>query len=176
MEERAEGFFARYRYPDWLGAHSRLVGRAATVLAEAHAARVDVATVALAGYLHDIGRSPLLAGDPREHHELSALVLRAEGLRDCAELALRHPVYAVLAEATLARTLAERIVYYADRRAGMEILPMEERITETAVRHPRYAADIERSRPIAREIERVVFEGTGLRPEDLGRLVAERRQ
>lgn len=174
LEQRAEAYFRRYAYPDWLRQHSRLVGRIATLVAEWRGGAVDVEAVGLAGYLHDIGRSPLLAGDAREHNELSVLVLTAEGLGECAELARRHPVYAVLDEASMPRTPAERIVYYADRRGGMEILPMEERISETAARHPRYAEGIERSRPFAREIERELFEGLSMRPEDLAAAVAAR--
>lgn len=174
LEAAAEGYFRRYAYPDWLRHHSRLVGRIATLLAERCAPPVDVRSVRLAGYLHDIGRGPLLAGDPREHNDLSALVLAAEGLGECAEMARRHPVYAVLDPGTAPRTLEERIVYYADRRGGMEVLPMEERISETARRHPRYAEGIERSRPAARAIERELFEHVSMRPEDLAREVAAR--
>ncbi|MBM4434724.1 MAG: HD domain-containing protein, partial [Chloroflexi bacterium] len=150
VEALAEGVFRRYRYPARLAQHCRLVGRVALLLAERCGA--DAPTVGLAGHLHDIGRSPLVAADPREHNELSALVLEAEGLGGCGGLALRHPVYAVLDERTRPRTLPEMIVYYADRRAGMAIVPMEERISETAARHPRFAEGIERSRPFAREI------------------------
>jgi putative nucleotidyltransferase with HDIG domain len=173
LEAVAQRYFVRYRFPEWLAHHSRLVGRVATVLAD-RVAGIDARAVALAAYLHDIGRSPLLAGDGREHNELSALVLAAEGLAECGELALRHPVYAVLDEATRPRTLAERLVYYADRRGGMEILPMEERITETARHHPRYAEEIERSRPAAREIEREVLAAARLRPDDVARELAAR--
>lgn len=174
LEATAEGYFRRYAYPDWLRHHSRLVGRIATLLAQQHAARPEVRTVALAAYLHDIGRSPLLEGDPREHNELSALVLAAEGLPDCVEAARRHPVYAVLDERTRPRSLAERIVHYADRRGGMEVLEMDDRISETAVRHPRYADAIERARPHAREIERALFAGMSMRPQDLAREMAAR--
>ncbi|MDE3112655.1 MAG: HD domain-containing protein [Chloroflexota bacterium] len=174
FEARAGALYERYAYPDWLRRHSLVVGRAALLLALDHADAVDVASVALGGYLHDIGRSPLLAGDPRDHNELGALVLRAEGLPECAALALRHPVYAVHDPRTAPRDLAERIVYYADRRGGMTILPLDERITETAVRHPEYAGPIERARPLAREIERAVYARTSSRPEDLARLVAAR--
>ena len=41
----------------------------------------------LGAYLHDIGRSPLLAGDPRDHNVLSGIVLAAEGLGACVEVA-----------------------------------------------------------------------------------------
>lgn len=174
LERRAQALYDRYAFPEWLRAHSLVVGRVAFVLALEHGSHVDIPTVALAAYLHDIGRSPLLAGDPRDHNELSALVLAAEGLPECGRLALRHPVYAVHDERTAPRDLAERLVYYADRRGGMSVLPMDERITETAVHHPRYAESIERARPFARDIERAVYEGLASRPEDLAGAVAER--
>lgn len=172
LERTADSLWGRYAYPAWLRAHSLLVGRIALLLALEHGPGVDPATVGLAGYLHDIGRSPLLAGDARDHNELSALILAAEGLGECADLALRHPVYAVLDPRTAPRTLAERLVYYADRRGGMAVLTLDERITETAVHHPRYAEPIERARPIAHEIERAVYEGLRSRPEDLAGEVA----
>lgn len=170
LEAVAEDYFRRYAYPEHLRTHSRLVGRIALVLAEAraeHGDDVDVRATALAGYLHDIGRSLLLRGDGREHNELSALVLAAEGLAECVEPARRHPVYAVLDERIAPRTLAERVVYLADRRGGMTVLPIDQRISETAHRHPQYAEPIERARPLAREIEREVFEGLPFRPDQL---------
>lgn len=174
LEARAAALYDRYAFPEWLRRHSLLVGRVALVLALDHAERIEVSTVGLAGYLHDIGRSPLVAADARDHGELAALILAAEGLPECGRLALRHPVYAVHDRRTAPRDLAERIVYYADRRAGMTILSLDERITETASHHPEYAGPIERARPLAREIERAVYEGIASRPEDLARAVAER--
>lgn len=171
LEAVAESYFRRYAYPDFLRTHSLLVGRIARVLAAARSAAsddVDVGTIALAAYLHDIGRSPLLAGDVREHNELSALVLAAEGLPECVELARRHPVYAVLDPHTAPRTLAERIVYLADRRGGLEVLTIEERSAEVAARHPRYAAEIDRATPVARAIEREIFAGLPFGPDELG--------
>jgi hypothetical protein len=56
----------------------------------------------------------------------------------------------------------------------MDVLPMEERISETAARHPRYAAEIERSRPIAREIEREVLAAARMDATDIAREVSER--
>jgi putative nucleotidyltransferase with HDIG domain len=173
IEGRAEGLYRRYRYPDWLRTHSLLVGRIALLLASARADEGgDVEAVALAGYLHDIGRSPLLEGDRREHNELSVLILAAEGLAPLAEMARRHPVYAVLDPATAPRTLAEKIVHVADRRGGMRVMPLEERSAETAVRHPRYAAQIERATPIARDLEREVFAGLPFPPAELAERVA----
>jgi hypothetical protein len=166
----AEAYFERYRYPDWLRAHSRVVGAIATRLAQAHASvghDVDVAAVGLGGYLHDIGKSPLLAGDARDHNVLGPLVLAAEGLPELAELARRHPVYAPRDPATAPRTLGEKIVYYADRRGGQRVVTLEERIDEQHVRFPELAARRAQDLATAKAIEAEVFAGIALRPEDL---------
>jgi HD domain len=166
----AEGYFVRYRYPYWLRAHSLVVGAIAARLAEAHAAAnavLDVRTVALGGYLHDIGKSPLLAGDARDHGLLGPLILAAEGLPELAELARRHPVYAPRDPATAPRTLAEKIVYYADRRGGLRVVTLAERIDEQVGRFPELARFRQSDLAMAQAIEAEVFTGIALRPEDL---------
>ena len=166
----AERFYTRYGFPDYLRSHSRLVGSIAAVLAKARAAAgdvLDVDGVALAALLHDIGRSPLLAGDPREHNELSALILAAEGLPACVEPARRHAIYTVLDPATAPRTIEEKLVYTADRRGGLRIQAIEERAKDTAARHPKYTDQVARAVPIALAIEREVFAGLPFSAADL---------
>lgn len=170
LRARADRYFDRYAYPDWLREHSRVVGAVAVALVSARMGvgdELDAESVALAGFLHDIGRSPLLAGDPREHNELSALILAAEGLTACVELARRHPIYAVLDPATTPRTMAEKIVFTADRRGGMRVEDLEERSKDTAARHPKYAQEIARAVPMAKAIEREVFAGLPFAVDDL---------
>jgi HD superfamily phosphodiesterase len=168
ISTEAEHLFKRYAYPDWLRAHSLLVGRIAETLI---AARGDVDSkardIGLAAYLHDIGRSPLVSGDTREHNELSALILAAEGLAGSVEPARRHAIYTVLDPATAPATLADKIVYTADRRGGMQVESVATRGRDTAKRHPRFTADIELAIPIAEAIEREVFAGVRFAPEDL---------
>ena len=172
-EARAESIYRRYAFPDWLRAHSLLVGRIGAMLAASHTGVVDAEAVALGAYLHDLGRSPLLAPDPRDHGDLGALILHAEGLGGCAELARRHPVYAVLDPRTAPRSLEEKMVNVADRRGGMRVMAIDERTTETAQRHPRYAADIERARPLVRALEAEVFDGLPFAPDDLAQVMAD---
>ena len=163
-------YFDRYRYPDWLRTHSNVVGRVAMRLAEAHAgagADLDPVAVGLGGYLHDIGKSPLLSGDARDHHVLGPLVLAAEGRADLVELSRRHPVYAPRDPAIAPRTLAEKIVYYADRRAGQRVVTLEERIDEQLARFPAQAGEGEADLRAAKAIEAELFRGIDLRPEDL---------
>ncbi|HEY3217460.1 MAG TPA: HD domain-containing protein [Candidatus Limnocylindria bacterium] len=170
LSTTAARFHERYAFPYWLRDHSRLVGAIANALAVARVAagdRIDVETVTLAAYLHDIGRSPLLAGDPREHNELSALILAAEGVSECAEPARRHAIYTVLDPASAPRTIAEKIVYVADRRGGTKIETIEERAKDTAARHPKFADDILRAVPLALALEREIFAGLPFGPDAL---------
>jgi HD superfamily phosphodiesterase len=160
LSTKAAGFFERYRYPDWLVAHSRLVGAIAEALIAARrkgSGKIDAEAVVLAAYLHDIGRSPLLDGDPRDHNILSGLVLAAEGEGPCVELARRHAIYTVLDPELAPRTAEEKLVYVADRRGGQRVESLDERGLDTAKRNPKYAAEIERAIPLAKAIECEVF-------------------
>ncbi|HEY6960112.1 MAG TPA: HD domain-containing protein [Candidatus Limnocylindria bacterium] len=170
LRARAGRLFDRYAYPDWLRRHSQVVGAIGETLVRARLSagdQLDAEHVVLAAYLHDIGRSPLVAGDGREHNELSALILAAEGLVGCAELARRHPIYAVLDPASTPTTIAEKVVFIADRRGGMSVEPLEARAADTAARHPRYADQIARAIPIAKAIEGDVFAGLPFGPDEL---------
>jgi 5'-deoxynucleotidase YfbR-like HD superfamily hydrolase len=174
LSTKAEDFFKRYRYPEWLETHSRVVGAIAEALVAARrrgAAKIDAEAVVLAAYLHDIGRSPLLAGDPRDHNVLSGLVLAAEGLEPCVELARRHAIYTVLDPALAPRTAEEKLVYVADRRGGQGVEALEERARDTARRNPKYLAEIERAIPLAKALEREVFADVSFGPDELAEKV-----
>ena len=165
-----EALFERYRYPDWLRRHSAVVATVAQRLAVAHAERgapIDADRVTLGAYLHDIGRSPLLRGDGREHHLLGPLVLAAEGLADLAELSRRHPVYAPRDPTLAPRTLEEKIVYYADRRGGQAVVSLEDRVDEQLARYPRAEGDRAADLAAARAIERELFDGLAFGPDAL---------
>jgi hypothetical protein len=174
LSTKAEAFYRRYRYPDWLETHSRVVGAIAEALVAGRrraALRIDAEAVVLAAYLHDIGRSPLLAGDPREHNILSGLVLASEGLDTCVEPARRHAIYTVLDPELAPRTAEEKLVYVADRRGGQAVEPLEQRAHDTARRNPKYAAEIARAIPMAAAIEREIFADVTFAPEKLAEKV-----
>jgi len=109
----------------------------------------------------------MLTGDMREHNELSALILAAEGLAGSVEPARRHAIYTVLDPTTAPATLADKIVYVADRRGGMKVESVDERARDTARRHPRHASDIARAIPAATALEQEVFGGLPFAPEEL---------
>src|SRR4029078_11184657 len=101
--------------------------------------RMDAEAVALAAYLHDIGRSPLLSGDPRDHNILSGLLLAAEGLDPCVDLARRHAIYTVLDPDLAPRTAEEKLVYVADRRGGQSGKALGVPARDKAKPHPKHA-------------------------------------
>jgi metal-dependent HD superfamily phosphatase/phosphodiesterase len=174
LSTKADALYRRYRYPDWLEAHSKVVGGIAEALAGARtqgAPRIDAEAAVLAAYLHDIGRSPLLAGDRRDHNILSGLVLAAEGLDGCVEPARRHAIYTVLDPELAPRTSEEKLVYVADRRGGQAVETLEVRARDTARRNPKYAAEIERAIPLAKAIEREVFSDVSFPPDELAEKV-----
>ena len=170
LSTKAARFYKRYRYPGWLETHSRIVGAIAEALLAARRAGappVDGEALVLAAYLHDVGRSPLLAGDPRDHNILSGLVLAAEGLAASVEPARRHAIYTVLDPRLAPRTREEKLVYVADRRGGQSVVPLDERAHDTARRNPGYAEEIERAIPLAKVIEREVFADVTFAPDEL---------
>ncbi len=169
-KRQAEPLIARYALPDWLRRHSAVVRDIAAELAEAlsaHGAAVDVDAVVAGAWLHDVGKSPLVAGDPRDHGELGALILAAEGMPALAELARRHPVYAIRDPERAPRTLEEKIVHYADRRGGLELLSIEERLREQAARFPESAAAILACLEPVRALERELFAKLSFAPDEL---------
>ena len=170
LSTKAERLWDRYRYPDWLAVHSRVVGRIAEALvAGLRPGRqpLEAGPIILGAYLHDIGRSPLLAGDERDHNILSGLVLAAEGEGACVELARRHAIYTVLDPDLAPRTAEEKLVYVADRRGGQSVETLEARAQDTARRNPRYAAEIARAIPLAKAMEREVFADIAFGPDEL---------
>ena len=161
----AEAYFDRYAYPAWLRTHSRLAGRVAAAFtgqAQRHGVTLDAESVVLGALLHDLGRSPLLAGLPGEHHVGSAAVLAAEGRAQLVELVRRHSVYAPLQPSLTPRTLEEQLVYLADRRAGLRLMTVRERVLDLGARHPEYAHETARALDAALAIEAEVAAALGL--------------
>ena len=174
LSTKAEGFYRRYRYPDWLERHSKVVGAIAEALVadrRSGAAPIDGEAVILAAYLHDVGRSPALAGEGRDHNILSGFVLAAEGLDACVEPARRHAIYTVLDPELAPRTAEEKLVYVADRRGGQAVEPVEERARDTVRRNPTYADEIARALPLAKALELEVFADVSFAPGDLAEKV-----
>ncbi len=132
--------------PPWFLRHSRAVAEVAAWLAARATAgghRVDRSVVEAAALLHDIDKL-LGPSDPARrlpHGDGSAAWLDAAGHPELAAAVAAHPVIRLGggngAEAWLARaTLEERIVAYADKRAGQRLEPVDARFASWERRYP----------------------------------------
>jgi HD superfamily phosphodiesterase len=146
--------------PAWFVRHARAVAEVAAWLAariEARGVAVDRRLVETAALLHDVDKA-LPADDPARglpHGTGSAAWLTRTGHPELARAVSGHPVTRLLAGEEY-RTWAafasreERIVAYADKRAGQRLESMDARFESWRRRYPQPASD---ERVAARDLE-----------------------
>ena len=166
----------------WALRHARAVAEVAGWLAariDARGTPVDRRLVEAAALLHYVDKL-LPPGDPLRalgHGDGSAAWLTAHGHPELARAVAGHPVTR-MADETRYRTWSafasreERIVAYADKRAGQRLGPMAERFASWNRRYPVKwdEATAERVRHRAARLEADVCRAAGVRPEDVRRL------
>ena len=166
--------------PAWHVDHVSAVAEIAAYLAERTAARgvgVDRALVEAAGLLHDIDKlfppdHPLLE---LGHGEAAARWLTQQGYGELARAVAAHPVTRLLDADRYGRwngvaTREERIVAYADKRAGQHVEPMKVRFAGWEERYPKHVESLRRGRARAERLEREVCETAGVSPLSIRRL------
>ena len=168
--------------PAWFVRHARAVAEVAGWLAARVAAAgttVDRRLVETAALLHDVDKL-LPAGDPARdlpHGDGSAAWLTRHGHPELARAAAGHPVTRLIDGARYRRWAAfasreERLVAYADKRAGQRLESMAARFASWQRRYPDgWSADdarlvLER----ARRLEADICRAAGVAPEDVRRL------
>lgn len=166
--------------PDWLFAHSAAVAEIAAFLAErlrnnSHDLPPDL--VEIAALLHDVDKTPSLKELRRSlgHGWAGAAWLTGRGYDELAAAVANHPATRLTDEAAFTRWLAdatwpEKVVAYADKRATLELVPMDERFATWETRHPERADQIARGRALADTLEQQVCAAAGITPADVERL------
>jgi predicted hydrolase (HD superfamily) len=168
--------------PPWFVAHARAVAEVAGFLATRIAGSgiaVDRAIVESAGLLHDVDKI-LAADDPVRrlgHGHGSAAWLTKRGHPELARAVAGHPVTR-LADGEAHRrwaafaTREERIVAYADKRAGQRLESMEARFASWRRRYPGGWDDAtwRAVRARAEHLEADVCRAAGIEPGDVRRL------
>lgn len=183
--------------PPWSLAHARAVAEIAGWLAMRIAARgiaVDRSAVEAAALLHDVDKV-LPPGDPARdlpHGEGSAAWLRRHGHPELGRLVAAHPVTRLVDGEAFRRWAAfasreERIVAYADKRAGQRLESMDRRFASWRRRYPgtwdestwravqaratRLEADVCRAAGVnPDEVRRLAWTGPALRAAAVGRV------
>jgi hypothetical protein len=176
--------------PTWFVRHSRAVAEVAAFLAERMLAAgidLDRGLVESAALLHDVDKV-LPAGDPARalpHGDGSAAWLTRHGHPELARAVAGHPITRLVDGDAYRRwagfaTREERIVAYADKRAGQRLESMDERFASWRRRYP--ATDGEgqatgfadatwhRVRERADRLEQDVCRAAGVAPVDVRRL------
>lgn len=168
--------------PAWHLRHSRAVAEIAAWLADRIAARgapVDRPLVEAAALLHDVDKI-LPDHDPAgrlPHGEGSAAWLTRHGHGELARAVAHHPVTCLLDGERFRRWAAfasreERIVAYADKRAGQRLETMAERFASWDRRYPdAWSADQRAAiRLRATRLEADVCRAAGVGPTEVARL------
>lgn len=181
--------------PAWHLRHSRAVAEVAAWLAaccRGQGIAVDRHLVEAAGLLHDVDKLPLewpaTARRRREHRavhgEAGADWLTDRGFPELARAVAAHPVTRLADDVWWARwnaagSLEERLVVYADKRAGQRLESMADRFASWRRRYPPAAggrqgawsaAIYERVQTRAAALEAEVCLAAGIRPDEVRRL------
>lgn len=168
--------------PPWALRHARAVAEVAGWLAariEARGTPVDRRLVETSALLHDVDKL-LPSGDPAgtlPHGDGSAAWLSRRGHPELARAVAGHPVTRLADEARY-RTWAafasreERIVAYADKRAGQRLESMDARFGSWHKRYPASwdVATAAAVRARAARLEADVCRAAGVRPDAVRRL------
>ncbi len=166
--------------PEWLLAHVSAVAEVAAFLAARCAARgvpVDRGLVEAAALLHDVDKL-LPPDDPVQelgHGAAGARWLSQRGYPELARAVAAHPITRLLDADRYGRwngvaTREERIVAYADKRAGQRLEAMSARFAGWVARYPEHRESLTRARARAERLEREVCETAGVSPLAVRRL------
>lgn len=159
--------------PGWFVTHTAAVADVAAFLAarlRARGHRLEPALVEAAALLHDVDKLlPGRVANGLPHGEAGAAWLAAQGMPELSAAVAGHPISTLAdahrAAAWLARAgWEERLVAYADKRAGQSLQSLAERLDDMARRHPAHAASIDAARPAAERLEALVCAAAGVAP------------
>jgi putative nucleotidyltransferase with HDIG domain len=165
--------------PDWFIAHVGAVAEVAAFLALRIAGtgrRHDRQLVEAAALLHDVDK--LFDSDDRlaglEHGDAGARWLAGRGYPELGPAVAAHPVRR-LERADARRwlesaSLEERVVCYADKRAGQRLESVDARFAGWERRYPQFAAALSRARVHVDRLERDVCAAARVTPHDVRRL------
>jgi hypothetical protein len=167
------------RPPKWFVAHVGAVAEVAAFLAleiSRAGGRDDRRVVEAAALLHDVDK--LFDTDSRfaalDHGDAGAAWLAERGYEELGPAVAAHPVRRLEREDARRwferASLEERVVCYADKRAGQRLESVESRFAGWERRYPQHAPSLSRARPYVDRLEREVCTAANVTPREVRRL------
>jgi len=108
-----------------------------------------------ASLLHDIGK---LRSDKtgKDHLEEGVNILNEEGFPEVAVLIGKHRLDKILNNSLI--TWEEKIIYYSDRRGGLNLMLCNERFKDMLKRYPNMKEIIKKVKPKLKKLEKEIFD------------------
>jgi len=100
-------------------------------------------------------------GPSSDHSTVGALMLGRMGLDSLAPLVAKHRVDALLSEDLCPHTWEEKLIYYADKVVGMDLMGLERRFSDLAERWPEGRQTLQQCLPRARALEQEIAGALG---------------
>ncbi|MBI9049657.1 MAG: HAD-IA family hydrolase [Anaerolineaceae bacterium] len=128
---------------------------------------VDPILVQRAAFLHDLGK--LIQVDESIHHgEIASKILTKKGFPQLASIVEKHPLLCLKSEIQNPSTIAEKLVYLADKYVeGCRIIPLEERIAQLAVRYPKEEGQIREIKLELLQLQNECCDWMGFTPNEI---------
>jgi len=160
--------------PPPLVAHVQAVAAVAFRLAErlrGLGRKVDPLLAHRGGLVHDLGKVTARRLG-RDHGELGAEILRAQGYPQLAGIAGRHLMFTILEPTCAPATWEEKLVFYADKIVeGDRVVTLDERLQALCGRYPENAARMRACLPALRALEAEIAGALGIPGPQLPRIL-----
>ena len=164
----------RHDLPDNIIQHSILVNKIAVFLAkelQKKGVEIYVDLVDSASLLHDIGRKRII-DNGGDHIAEGYEILQNESLISQAIVCRKHGMLSPLNPVTKPKEWEEKVVFYADKRAGEgRAISAKERVEDLKKRYPKDAKEIEKASAFLFKVEKEIFYVIEIKPEDLEKLI-----
>lgn len=169
-EKQCLELLKKYEVPENIIRHSKLVDNVAMYLGrrlKEKGININLKLLHAASLLHDIAKIKCLGKNEKDHGKEARKILENEGFPDVGKVIEAHQLNHLVEGKT--KTWEQKILNYADKRAGEKIISLDERFAYLKSRYAQWRKDIEKAEPKARKLERQIFDMVGESPDLLER-------
>ena len=162
----------KYKVPGNVVKHSMLVDMVAMHIGKKMAEKgvpINLRLLHAAALLHDIAKIQCLGKKEMDHAAEGRLLLEKEGFPEVGAVVETHMLSDITNNKTT--TWERKILNYADKRAGDNIVSLEKRFAYIRKRYgKKFAADIDAAEPALKELEKEIFSLIGEKPDSVEKI------